>query len=406
MIRRITTNSGWNLLSNVLNSLEKSTLISIDLINTRIRGWTLDIEPLRQRVEAYKQLTKSAIVQIRDVKKLVERQKQQLVAQFKTEISHFAERAKRTLQNEFERFAQTRFAPAAESELTEIAVAEISQSSEDATGAIAVEAEVEIAPLATPFPVPTRIANSLHTAIRNFLQMSDSPYKIRCESLEEVAQVKQEINQFCTLAIKDWWTTTQDELSRQGTQIRQELITEIRENIQKISDEISTHLGEGLDIAMHINPIQILSFEFQGIDAQVQQQTEDYTRLETEHRRAFCYDYEIDFEVDDCRAYYEIDLRQTLEAIEHEIDAQTIGSLAVVKKAIEQQVADDFREAEQQISEYIHRFLAEFDRLLQEREQREAMADEVLATLQAQKEQFCSSANRADGATGRFDDLA
>ncbi|MEH1802131.1 MAG: hypothetical protein V7L13_23815 [Nostoc sp.] len=48
-------------------------------------------------------------------------------------------------------------------------------------------------------------------------------------------------------------------------------------------------------------------------------------------------------------------------------------------------VLDDFKNAEQQINNYIKSFQDEFDRLLKERETREAEAEQIRETLNVQK---------------------
>ncbi|MBP0018405.1 MAG: dynamin family protein [Cyanobacteria bacterium SBLK] len=368
IVGEVVDNAGWNLLNDAIAKLNKAGQGIEDVINTRIGGWKIEIKPLRQKMEEYKRLAKNAIVQIRGVKKLVEQQEKQLIEQFKWEITDFAERAKLTIQQEFEIFVHYRFADYT-----------VSPDPEE-------ETEIDEEPeKKTRFPVPKRLAESLKKVIDELLGDEENPYKIRCETEEEVEQIKKDINRFCAILIKDWWTNTQDKLSRDGTLIRQELVAQIRDNVQTISDELSKYLGEALEISMNINPIQMLVFDFQGIDTQVQQQTENYTRWTRERKQAFCRDYEVDIQVDDRRSYYEIDLRQTIVAIKQEIDAQTSGSLIVVERAIKNQVSEDFGHAEQQINEYINRFLVEFDRLLKERETRESEVDKILADLEAEK---------------------
>jgi DNA repair exonuclease SbcCD ATPase subunit len=236
--------------------------------------------------------------------------------------------------------------------------------------------------------VPQRLAESLRKVISGLVQEAENPYEIRCESEEEVNLVKEDINGFCAVLIKNWWLNTYDKMATEGKAIREELITDICNNIQMISDELSRHIGESLNIELNINPIQRLDFEFQGIDAQVERYTESYTRLKKEKRRAFCRDYEVDIPVDDRRSYYAIDLRKTIEAIKFEIDRQTLGSLTVVERAIKKQVAVDFRQAEKQIYEYIERFQQEFRRLLKERSSKEVEVDRVIAILEFQRDEL------------------
>ncbi len=377
VIGTVIAHSGWNLLHDALATLVKAAAGSEDILKARIRGWQMEIAPLRQRLEEYKQLAKLAIIQVRQVKTLIEQQERKLVAQFKAEISDFAERAKLTIQQEFERFAQER-------------------SAEPLAGQT-------VAATAVTLPVPQRVADSLQRALKDVLGTGDRPFQVRCQTPGEVERVKQDINRFCAILIKNWWVSTQDKLSRQGAEIRQELVAQICEQVQQISNELSNYLGEALDITLNVNPIQILMFDFQGIDTQVQRQTENYSRWTKERRKAFCHDYEVDIQVEDRRDCYQIDLQQTLKAIAREIDAQMIGSLTVVEKAIKQQVADDFRHVEQQINDYIHRFLIEFERLLQEREQQEAAADNVIMLLAERQEQLAHVQARLGRLQAEFD---
>ncbi|MDB9315198.1 dynamin family protein [Spirulina sp. CS-785/01] len=392
VIGDLLTNAGWNLLRDVSAKLDKGVKSVEDILNARIRGWQMEIKPLRQRMEAYKQLAKNAIIQIREVKQLVEQQEQKLIAQFKREITDFAERAKQTIHEEFERFVQVHESDNNESQFEDFAETEKLETDdsetpeEKATDEDVKDSKEQSA--GSEFHVPQKLQNSLKKAIGNLLQYSDNPYIIHCGTEEEVEQIKQDINHFCSILIKDWWTDTQDKLSREGTIIRQELVSQIQDNIQTISNELSEYLGDALEVNMNINPIQMLVFDFQGIDAQVQQQTENYTRWTRERKQAFCRDYEVDIQVDDRRSYYEIDMRLTINAILRQIDAQTLGSLEVVERVIKKQISDDFQHAEQQINDYIHRFLVEFDRLVQERENREAEVEQILETLEAQAEEL------------------
>jgi len=373
VMRAVVANSGWNLLRDVLAKLEKAAAASEDVLSTRISGWQIEIAPLRQRLEAYKQLAKAAIVQIRGVKKSVDRQERQLVAQFKREIRDFGERAKLTLQREFERCWQARWGEAVV----------LGPVNDDPWTSPA-----ELSDDRAALPVPDTLAASLQRSLQDCDINRDRPFQLRCDSRTAIERVKQDINRYCSIAIKHWWAEARDQLSRQGTQIRQELAADIRDRVQQISDELSTYLGEALDISLNINPIQMLMFDFQGIDTQVQHQTENYLRWKKEHRKAFCRDYEVDIQVDERRDYYQIDMQQTLKAIAREIDAQTVGSLTVVEKTVKRQVADDFSNAEQQINDYINRFLVEFERLLREREQRETEVEEIVTRLTASKDEL------------------
>lgn len=368
VVQKVVENSGWNLLSDILAKLEKASLAIEDSLNLRINAWEMEIQPLRQKIEEYTSVAQNAIIQVKGVKTLVDRQETKLVAQFREELLEFAEKAKLTIQEEINLFIQSWESEGDESQTTP-------DSPEDEESG-------------TYFDVPQRLAESLRKVISGLVQEAENPYEIRCESEEEVNLVKEDINGFCAVLIKNWWLNTYDKMATDGKAIREELITDICNNIQMISDELSRHIGESLNIELNINPIQRLDFEFQGIDAQVERYTESYTRLKKEKRRAFCRDYEVDIPVDDRRSYYAIDLRKTIEAIKFEIDRQTLGSLTVVERTIKKQVAEDFRQAEKQIYEYIERFQQEFRRLLKERSSKEVEVDRTIAILEFQRDEL------------------
>jgi Dynamin family len=368
VIQNVIYHSGWNFLNDVIAKLDKSAKAIEDSINLRINGWEMELQPLRQRIEDYKKAARAALSQVKGVKTLVEQQETRLVAQFKDKIIEFAQTAKLTIQEEIDLFIQS--------------------WSSEATQTNEPSSELEQLDASSRFDVPQRLTESLKKVFSGLVSRSDNPYEIRCETEEEVELVKEDINGFCAVLLKNWWANTQDKLSHEGMQIREELVAEIYNNIQTISNDLSKHVGESLNIALNVNPIQMLSFDFQGIDAQVQYLTETYTKLKKEKRKAFCRDYEVDIPVDEQYSFYTIDLKKTIEAIDLEIDRQTLGSLAVVEKAIKKQIAEDFRHAEQQIYDYIDRFQLEFERLLKDRANKEAEADRVIAVLEFQRDEL------------------
>ncbi|MEP0858730.1 hypothetical protein [Trichocoleus sp. DQ-U1] len=144
---------------------------------------------------------------------------------------------------------------------------------------------------------------------------------------------------------------------------------------------------------LNINPIQFPDFDFMGIDAEIQHQQEVYTRTKKESRvKSRCCKsdkvYQVDVEYEDKREFYEIDLRQTLEAIKLKIDQQVSRNQELLQRVIEKQVKADFRSAEKQINNYINRFQTDFDRLLRERKMRGAETDQIRARLESQKAQM------------------
>ncbi|MEH2131409.1 MAG: hypothetical protein V7K86_12395 [Nostoc sp.] len=230
------------------------------------------------------------------------------------------------------------------------------------------------------------------------------PYKIRVDTEKEAQEIGRTINEFCSPLIQNWWIDTQDQLVRNGTLIREQLVREIQTDIQQISNELSKYIGESLQVKLNINSIQFPTFEFKGIDAQVKHQVEVFTRTETETKYrsepkteksgSLCkgdktsieeVPYQATIQVEDKRSFYEVDLRETTKLIKQKIDTQVSGSQVVLQRIIHKQVLDDFKNAEQQINDYIKRFQDEFDRLLKERETREAEAEQIRETLNVQK---------------------
>jgi hypothetical protein len=176
----------------------------------------------------------------------------------------------------------------------------------------------------------------------------------------------------------------------EGTIIREKLVQKIQEDIQQISNELSNYLGVALQVELNINPIQFPSFEFLGIDAEIKKQQEVFKRTRKDKRTASrCCDsdkvYYVDVETQEQRSIYEVNLRQTADAIKTKIDEQVSRNQELLQRVIEEQISDDFRSAEKQINDYINRFQSELDRLLQERETKEAKADQIRAMLEAQK---------------------
>jgi hypothetical protein len=248
-------------------------------------------------------------------------------------------------------------------------------------------------------PLMRLISSSFDTPKYPQPEVTD-PYKIRVDTEEEAQEIGRTINDFCTLHIQNWWIDTQDHLVRKGTLVRTQLVQEIQAKIQNLSDELSNYIGESLNVDINVNPIQFPNFEFPGIDAQIQVQQEVYRKKEKKEAkkegvsRGFCekeehyqarISYEEDVEIEQQRSFYEVDLRETAEAIKHKIDRQADGSRHLLQRVVERQVSEDFKNAEKQINDYIERFQEELDRLLRDRETKEAEADQIRSKLEAQK---------------------
>jgi len=94
VIQTITQNSGWNLLSDVLASIEKSAKAIEDSLNTQISGWEMGIEELKGKIEEYRRTSEIAKGKVENVKKSVEQQKKLLVQGFNQNVTIFAYEAK------------------------------------------------------------------------------------------------------------------------------------------------------------------------------------------------------------------------------------------------------------------------------------------------------------------------
>ncbi|MEG4014931.1 MULTISPECIES: hypothetical protein [unclassified Microcoleus] len=216
------------------------------------------------------------------------------------------------------------------------------------------------------------------------------PYIIRCKTKAEAEKIIKTINKFCPPYIQSWWIDTQDELVREGTNIREKLAIIIQEDIQEISDELSNYLGDALEVKLNINPIQFPSFDFPGIDARIKDVQVAVVEIERKKgKKSRCCDsdqvYFTDEPVTKNRNFFEVNLRETLESINLKIDRQTFRNRDLLERVINKQVSTDFRSAERQINDYINRFQNDFDSVLKERETKEAEAPEILARLEYQK---------------------
>ncbi|EGK89594.1 dynamin family protein [Microcoleus vaginatus PCC 9802] len=424
VIQRITQNSGWNLLSEVVAELDKAAKAIEDTQNTEIRGWEMGIEALREKVEDYRRRSENARANIESVKKAVEQQKQILISGFSQGINTFADEAKAQIASEIDKIAESRSANSPKPKKTQLTPQQRPNIDEkirfvgQIVGEIG-EAVLGFIPvfgkgLGKAFKFSTSLWDKLSETVpdtfNGFLSDQDDkpekfdPYIIRCQTQTEAQKILKTINEVCAPSIESWWIDTQDQLVREGTSIREQLAATIQEDIQKISDELSNYLGDALQVRLNINPIQFPSFDFPGIDAGIQRQVEVFTRtqkiteVQKESRKkksnSLCkgdHTYTVDvpiektIEVQDQLTIYQVNLRQTVEQIKQKIDDNVSGSQVLLVRVIEQQVDTDFRSAERQINDYINRFQNDFDRVLKERETKEAEAPEILARLEYQK---------------------
>ena len=421
VIQRITQNSGWNLLSEVVAEIDKAAKAIEDTLNTEIRGWEMGIEALKEKVEDYRRRSENARSRVELVKTAVEVQKQILIQGFSQGINGFANGAKDKIASEIDKIAGSRSANSPKPKKNKAPLQQQPKVEKKGLGIVGEfgEALLGLIPvfgqgLGKAFKLSTSLWDKLSETVPDTFNGSVSeqddkpekfdPYIIRCKTQTEAQKILKTINDVCAPSIESWWIDTQDQLVREGTSIREQLAEKIQEDIQKISDELSNYLGDALQVRLNINPIQFPSFDFPGIDAGIQRQVEVFTRTEkitevkkksrTKKSNSLCKGdktYTVDvpiektIEVQDRRTVYQVDLRQTVKQIKQKIDDNVSGSQSILKRVIEQQVSTDFKSAERQINDYINRFQNDFDRVLKERQTKEAEAPEILARLEYQK---------------------
>ncbi|MEG4116850.1 dynamin family protein [Microcoleus sp. N9_B4] len=423
VIQRIMQNSGWNLLSEVVAEIDKAAKAIEDTLNTEIRGWEMGIEALKEKVEDYRRRSENARYKVKSVEKAVEQQKQILISGFSQGINTFRDEAKAQITSEIDKIAGSRSANSPNPKKSEFLSQQLQKVEKMGfVGQIVGEfgeALLGLIPvfgqgLGKAFKLSTSLWDKLSETVPDTFNGSVSeqddkpekfdPYIIRCKTQTEAQKILKTINDVCAPSIESWWIDTQDQLVREGTSIREQLAEKIQEDIQKISDELSNYLGDTLQVRLNINPIQFPNFDFPGIDAGIQRQVEVFTRTEkitevkkksrTKKSNSLCKGdktYTVDvpiektIEVQDQRTIYQVDLRQTVEQIKQKIDDNVSGSQLLLEQVIEQQVSTDFKSAERQINDYINRFQNDFDRVLKERETKEAEAPEILARLEDQK---------------------
>ena len=427
VIQTITRNSGWNLLNEVVAALDKQAKAIEDTLNTEIKGWEMGIESLKEKVEEYRKRSENATYKVESVKKTVEQEKQILIQGFSQGINTFADQAKAQIGSEIHKIAESRSAnspkPKKIKQKKSQLISQQLQKFENMDFGQIVgemgEAVLGLIPVFGPglgkaFKLSTSLWDKLSEAVPDTFNSSVSqqgdepekfdPYIIRCNTQTEAQIIIKTINDVCAPSIESWWIDTQDELVREGTNIREQLASKIQKDIQQISNELSNYLGDALQVKLNINPIQFPSFDFPGIDAGIKSQVEVFTRTETRteyqtERRSkksnsLCkgsesYDVQVPIErtieVQDRRTYYQVDLHQTVEQFQQKIDDNVSGTLVLLERVIDRQVSTDFRSAERQINDYIKRFQNDFDRVLKERETKEAEAPEILVKLEAKK---------------------
>lgn len=410
VIQRITQNSGWNLLSEVVAEIDKAAKAIEDTLNTDIRGWEMGIEALKQKVEEYRKRSENARYKVELVKNTVEQEKQILIQGFSQGINIFADKAKEQIGSEIHKIAESRRSAKSPKLKENLLLPQSVEVKTNNGGFGQIVGEIgerllELIPsfgpvLGKAFKVTTSLLDGLSESIPEAFNISVSehivdseefdPYIIRCKTKAEAEKIIKTINKFCPPYIQSWWIDTQDELVREGTNIREKLAIIIQEDIQEISDELSNYLGDALEVKLNINPIQFPSFDFPGIDARIKDVQVAVVEIERKKgKKSRCCDsdqvYYTDEPVTQNRNFFEVNLQQTLQSINQKIDVQTFTNKDLLERVINKQVSADFRSAEKQINDYIKRFQNDFDRVLKERKTKEAEAPEILARLEYQK---------------------
>ncbi len=351
VIKTVVQYSGWNLLNGILAKIENTGHTVANLLNTEIKGWETEIETLKYTVENYHQRAQVAKAQVEIVKMSAEEQKQQLIEAFSQKVAQFAQTCKEKTQQEIEQV------------INDKSTTVTTQSEQSLLNALKRE-------FATIFASPRAEAD-----------------KIRVNNNEDAKKIGQLINGYFPPIIQSFWLDIQDQLVRNGTEIRTQIVQKIQQSIQTISDELSEYIGQTLNVDLHYSEIQFPEFQFAGIDAQIAKQQEVFERNRKEMRSEprCCRServYEIDIPYQEVVPYYEIDLRATQRQFELKIDAQVARNQELLKRVVEKQVGEDFKNAAQQINDYISQFQSELDNLLQKRESRELESLQVRAKIQ------------------------
>ena len=310
-----------------------------------------------------------------NVKKSVEAQKRILITTFSQGVNEFAEAAKTRIAIEIDKVAENQ--------------SKNSLSSDQYQNPL----------------------SAIWDKISSFFEDSSNsdPYKIKVTCRADAEKIGKTINDYCTPIIHNFWLDTQDKLVREGTKIREDLVKQIQQEIQAISDELSEFLGDTLEVEIGANPIQFPEFEFSGIDANIQEQQQVIERIEkkTIRENRCCADphvYEQDIKITEKVSYYEIDLRLTAQGIHGKINEQVDRNLNLLQRVIEKQVSKDFHKGEQQINDYMNRFQAQFDYLLiQMVKMEEGESREIIAILKSQKIQVSEYLNELKSIQEKLD---
>ena len=373
VIRTVIQKSGWDLLNDTLQGIEKAINAIDDTLKFRKAGWQTEYSDLKAKVEEYKKKTESAQKKVNSVKLSVDQQKIFLVSGFQKGISGFAEGAKAAIERELNRIAKERSVDSNAIEVVEnievqpfVIPDEIKAFGQTAIGALPVPSPMKIV-LNAAVSLLDMITGSPASRVTRSPARQNDPYKIKFSDHAEAKCFADQINTFFVCNISDWWIQVEEELINQGTFIQEVLSSKIQADIQAISNELSSYLGETLDIKLKPSPItKISSFEVKGIYTEIQEKLVTLKRYDyvAVSSWSFCLPDDV---IESETIEIEIDLREILAVIEQRIDNMVAGSGNLLEKTISGRIKDDFGNSERQIDEYIARFREEFELLLEQR---------------------------------------
>ena len=374
VIRTVIQRSGWDLLNDTLQGIEKAINAVDDTLKFRQAGWQTQYSDLKVKVKEYEKRTEAAQKKVNSVKSSVDQQKTLLVSSFQRGISGFAEGAKAAIERELNKIARERAVDSSSIEVIEdieiqpsVIPDEIKAFGQTAVNILPVPSPIKIM-LNAAVSLLDMITGSSASSVTRSTSKQNDPYKIKFNDPAEAKYFADQINTFFVCNISDWWIQVEEDLINQGTFIQEVLSNKIQADIQSISNELSSYLGETLDITLKPSPInKISSFDVKGIYTEIQEKLVTLKRYDyqTVSSGSFCLpDNVIKRETIEI----EIDLREILEVIEHRIDSMVAGSGSLLEKTISERIKKDFGNAEQQIDEYIARFREEFSLLLEQRE--------------------------------------
>ncbi len=374
VIRTVIQKSGWDLLNDSLQGIEKAINAIDDTLKFRQAGWQTKYSDLKVKVKEYEKKAEIAQKKVNSVKLSVDQQKTFLVSGFQKGISGFAEGAKAAIERELNRIAKERSVDSNAIEVIEnievqpfVIPDEIKAFGQTAIGALPVPSPIKIM-LNAAVSLLDMITGSPASRVTRSPARQNDPYKIKFSDHAEAKCFADQINTFFVCNISDWWIQVEEELINQGTFIQEVLSSKIQADIQAISNELSSYLGETLDIKLKPSPItKISSFEVKGIYTEIQEKLVTLKRYdyETVSSWSFCLPDDV---IKSETIEIEIDLREILAVIEQRIDNMVAGSGNLLEKTISGRIKDDFGNSEKQIDEYIARFREEFALLLEQRE--------------------------------------